>query len=435
MARVLPVVDGPDGITAVGADPSADRRLVRRDTDRRIAVGGIVVALGFLVAAGLTLATGGATWSALHLALAGGAGTAIGALMPFFAAALVAAPPARPALRLGVIASLAVAAVVIAVAVPAVHQAGASLGAGLYLIGLIGLAAATLLPLRRALGMRHRIVIIGYALGVLSVMAGVSLVTAFLGDVGSVGARWGVLKPAHAWLNLIGFVSLVIVTTLVHLAPTVLGARIVGGRTPAVAVVGLAAGVAAVATGFAFGSDMVARAGAALALVGAVAGPAYLLAVVRQEGRGRWTTDLDWHRFTGWSLVAAACWIAVGIGSAAALVLVNGATPAGWSLPIVGIPLVVGGASQAVVAAATHLVPTLGPGGIPGPARARAAAGRGALIRLAVFEVGILGWWAAVALGVGGLAVPATGTLVGAAVVVDLALLALPFGSRGPRPD
>lgn len=435
MPRVLPVVDGPDGITTVGADPSADRRLVRRDTDRRIAVGGVAIALGFLVAAGITLATGNSAWSALHLALAGGAGTAIGALMPFFAAALVAAPPARPDLRIGVIASLGVATVAIAVAVPAAQRAGSLLGAGLYLVGLVGLATATLSPMRRALGVRHRIVIVGYALGVLSVMAGVSLVTAFLHDVAVVQANWGVLKPAHAWLNLIGFVSLVIVTTLIHLAPTVLGARIVGGRLSTIAVVGLAGSVATVATGFAIGSDLVARTGAVLALGAAIAGPAYLVAVVRQEGRGRWTTDLAWHRFTGWSLIAAACWIALGVGAAAVLVLIHGATPAGWSLSLVGIPLVIGGASQAVVGAATHLLPTLGPGGMPGHVRARASAGRGATLRLVLFEVGVLGWWAAVSLPIGGSAVTLSGSLVATAVVADVLLLLAPLrpgpGARG----
>lgn len=432
MPRVLPVVDGPDGITTVGADPSADRRLVRRDTDRRIAVGGVAIALGFLVAAGFVLVTGNAAWSALHLALAGGAGTAIGALMPFFAAALVAAPPARPELRIGVIASLGVAAVTIAVAVPAAQRAGSLLGAGLYLVGLIGLAAATLLPMRRASGVRHRIVIVGYALGVLSVIVGVSLVTAFLHDVGVVQANWGVLKPAHAWLNLIGFVSLVIVSTLIHLAPTVLGARIVSGRLPTIAVVGLATAVGIVATGFAIGSDLVVRMGALLALVAAFTVPAYLVAVVRQEGRGHWTTDLAWHRFTGWSLIAAACWISAGIGAAALLVLAYGARPAGWSLSIVGIPLVIGGASQAVVGAASHLLPTLGPGGMPGHAQARTSAGRGATLRLVLFEAGVLGWWAAISLSIGGPAVALAGATVGTAVVADVLLLAAPLWS-GPR--
>jgi nitrite reductase (NO-forming) len=299
---------------------------------------------------------------------------------------------------------------------------------------LVGLVAATLLPMRRALGVRHRIVVVGYALGLLSVIAGVSLVTAFLHDVAVVQANWGVLKPAHAWLNLIGFVSLVIVTTLIHLAPTVLGARIVGGRLPTIAVVGLAAAVVTVATGLALGSDLVARIGAVLALVAAIAGPAYLAAVVRQEGRGHWTTDLAWHRFTGWSLIAAAGWIAAGIGAAAVLVLIHGATPAGWSLSMVGIPLVIGGASQAVVGAASHLLPTLGPGGMPGHARARASAGRGTTLRVLLFEVGVLGWWAAVSLSIGGLAAVLAGAAVGTAVVADVLLLVAPLWSLARRP-
>jgi hypothetical protein len=59
------------------------------------------VAAAFLVAAAASLTLpAGATrglWLPLHLALAGAATTAIAAVMPFFAAAFAAAPPADAA--------------------------------------------------------------------------------------------------------------------------------------------------------------------------------------------------------------------------------------------------------------------------------------------------------------------------------------------------
>ena len=60
---------------------------------------------------------------------------------------------------------------------------------------------------------------------------------------------WAYLKPAHAWLNLVGFVSLVIATTLLHFFPTVIGARIRRSRVAYATVIGLALGASLVALG------------------------------------------------------------------------------------------------------------------------------------------------------------------------------------------
>ena len=81
MGRNLPVIDGPDGAIAVGADLSSDRRVVRRDIDRQIALAGVALALAFIVAAAVALAVGRGAWTVLHLVLAGAAGTAIVAVM------------------------------------------------------------------------------------------------------------------------------------------------------------------------------------------------------------------------------------------------------------------------------------------------------------------------------------------------------------------
>jgi hypothetical protein len=135
---------------------------------------------------------------------------------------------------------------------------------------------------------------------------------------------------AHAWLNLLGFVSLVVAGTLIHLLPTVLGARIAADRWADAAVAGLALGAPAVAIGMLGGVDVVARAGALSTALGAVA----LVAVAWQaiRVRGRWTTDAGWHRFIVGCLGSAAGWFAVAAALAAAPVVAAGADPAAWSL-------------------------------------------------------------------------------------------------------
>jgi nitrite reductase (NO-forming) len=427
VARTLPVLDGPDGVIAVGADPSSDRRIVRRDLDRRIAIGGVAVSLAFIASTPVALALGGTTWAALHLLLAGAAGTAIAATMPFFAAALAVAPPASPWLRAATIAALAVGAVTIALAVPGGGRVGSLLGAGVYLIGLVGLAAATALPSRRGMGSRRGIIVDGYLAAVAYVIVGVALVLALLHGFAPVVARWALLKPAHAWLNLVGFVGIVVAASYIHLIPTVIGARIVEGRLPRMAIGGLAAGVALVAVGFALGSDAIVRTGAATTFVGVLAVPSSVVAAIRQPGRGRWTSALGWHRFVTWSLTVSACWFAVGIGAAGLLAIVHGASPAAWSLAIVGVPLVVGCIVQAIVASASHLQPT--GGAVAVADRSRARLGWAARTRVVGFQIGAAGLWLGVTWPPADVIRPIAGGLL--VLVVAGALIPLAAGVAG----
>jgi nitrite reductase (NO-forming) len=433
MARALPVIDGPDGPVAVGADPSSDRRVVRRDLDRRIAVGGIGVALGFIAAAPVSIALGGATWTTLHLLLAGAAGTAIAATMPFFAAALSVAPPAPPWLRIATLGLLAPGAVMIAVAVPGAGRTAALLGAGIYLLGLVGLFAATLLPVRRGLGARHGAIVDGYLVAVAFVIVGVGLVLALLHDVAPVVRAWALLKPAHAWLNLIGFVGLVLAATFLHLIPTVLAARIAAGPLPRMAIGGLAIGVALTAGGFALGSDVAVRGGALVTLVGAATVPAYVRATAGQHGRGRWTTELAWHRFVTGTLVASAGWFAIGVGAAALLAVVHGAAAEGWSLAVVGVPLVVGSVLQAIVGSTVHVLPT---GGSSTWSRTRGRLGRAASLRLVGYQIATAILWAALlASGPAALRLDALRLLAGGAIVVLVAAALAPLLGAVARGD
>ena len=120
-----------------------------RADDRRIAALSIVVAAGFLVAALASAVAGGlgasvvSPWLSLHLALAGGASTAIAGVMPFFVAALAAGAPAGPRLRGTAVGLVAVGAALVAVRGIAPDAAWAPvLGGSLYLVGIGAVAHA-----------------------------------------------------------------------------------------------------------------------------------------------------------------------------------------------------------------------------------------------------------------------------------------------------
>jgi hypothetical protein len=114
-------------------------------------------------------------------------------------------------------------------------------------------------------------------------------------------------------------------------------------------------------------------------------------------------------------------------------VLAFGADPLGWSIDAVAGPLVVGWIGLTIVAAATHLLPAVGPGDAAVHARQRQLLGRVATARLAVLDGGVaalaiglpLGWTSLV---MGGAFLAALG--LGAAVALLAA--AVMVGVRRP---
>ena len=376
--------------------PAVTRFRLDRNADRRITAGGIAVAGGFVAAALASLALPAAsrlgTWLPLHLVLAGGAGVAIGSAMHFFSSALSAAPPAPARLRAATLALLAGGAIGVASRAAGGGGALPVLGGIAYLAGIVALFAATFLPLRGALGPRRPLVSLAYGAALADVLAGAALGTLYLGGWLPVVGSWVGLKPAHAWLNLLGFVSLVVTGTLIHLLPTVLGGRMLPRTSSVVAVAGLVVGTPLVALGFAISggpgpaADLIARSGALVVLAGAVGLAGFARTAVR--GRGRWTTDAGWHRLTSWSLVAAVGWFALAVGLAAGRVLIAGATPAGWSVVDVAAPLALGWVVQALVASWSHLLPSIGPGDPRAHARQRRLLGRLASARLLGLNLG-----------------------------------------------
>jgi nitrite reductase (NO-forming) len=447
-ARLLPV-----------PQPAGAPGRTGRDADRRVALAAMAVAAGFVAAGVLALLAGArpglVSWFAVHLVLAGGASTAISGLLPFFASALAAAPAADVRLRAGSVALVAIGAAAVATRGTGMPSWLAIAG-GLAFIAGIGGTGLALRSAGRGRLVRRRIVITaGYGLALASV--GLGAVIGWLAVLGWTPAltAWAYLRPAHAWLNVVGFVSLVVVATLLHLLPTVVGGRIVERRTGAIAVGGIGLGALLVGGGHVLAAlsvgpgapepasaglmtvaGLVVRLGAIVTLVGAVALVAETAFVLR--ARGRWTTEAGWHAMVSGSLVAGVGWFALGIGLAAGRVLVVGASPEAWSTPMVVAPLVLGWAVQVMVGSWTHLLPAVGPGGPTGHAARRAVLARLAVPRLVAWNggVGLLALAALMELpeAVAGAGLLLVGVSLGASVVLVVAALLRTGRAPGPPP-
>ncbi|MDQ3127092.1 MAG: hypothetical protein M3Q66_01360 [Chloroflexota bacterium] len=382
-------------------DPTSLRRrpaAIDRSADRVVAVASIALAVAFLAAAALSLLLPAAdrrgAWLPLHLALAGAATTAIAGVMPFFAAAFAAAPPMDARLRGAAVAAVASGALGVSAGFAGAVTGLAVAGGCVYVAGILLTGAVTIRPLGRALGPSRGLITQGYVAALIEVAIGATLAILLLAGWSPMVEAWGRLKPVHAWLNLVGFVSVVVATTLLHFFPTVVGARIVVRPSARVVVAGLAGGAPLAALGMAIGSDAMARIGAIAVAAGALG--LVVNAAATWRTRARWTTDPGWHGFAIGCLVAAIGWFALGIGLLAARVLIAGAGPAGWAIDPIGGPLVAGWLGLALLGSATHLLPAVGPGDQAAHARQRSVLGRWPAARLIGANAGVagvaLGW-------------------------------------------
>jgi nitrite reductase (NO-forming) len=409
------------------------RTSVSRAADRQVTLAGLAVSAGFLAAALVALALPAPArlglWLSVHLALAGAAGTAVASVLPFFATTLSQATPMGRIVRGGAIALVAGGALSASVGVAASLQPVAVAGAASYVAGLGAISVAAFGPIRGRIRPGRRLILLAYGAAIVQVAIGVSIAGLMLSGYAPIFERWALLKPAHAWLNVLGFVSVIVAATLVHLAPTVVGARIVPRRSAVVAVCGLVVGAPLVALGLALGDDVVARLGGLVELLGAVGLVSHALAVHRD--RGRWTTDPGWHRLTSWSLLAAPAWFLLAVTLASARILERGAVASAWSLDAIVAPLAVGWVVQVLIGSWSQLLPAIGPGDVTAHARQRTVLGRAAAQRFMALNLGValvvLGGaveWAAAS--VAGL------LLCGGAVLASLALfVAASLMSRG----
>ena len=389
---------------------------IRRGDDRRVTFAGLLIAAALLGLAAIARlqppAAGQATWLALHLALAAAAGTAVASVMPFFTTALARVAPARPGPRVAAIVLVAGGALAVTGGVVGDVRPLAVAGGMAYLIGMLLTAANAFLPLRSSLGLGLRAVPLVYAAALGCVLSGAALATAMVAGWQPVVTAWAALKPAHAWLNVFGFLSVVIAATLIHLAPTVAGARIRPRRSGSIALIGLVLGAPIIALGFASGSDALARAGALLELTGAAALVVHGIGV--QRDRGRWTSDAGWHRFAGLSLLSAPVWFLVSVVLATGPIMSSGATPSAWSMVRLTAPLVIGSIAQVLVGSWTHLVPAIGPGDQAVHALQRRRLGWAATPRWVAWN--------------GGLALVVVGGAVGSTEIGTVGAVAVAFG-------
>jgi hypothetical protein len=369
----------------------ARRGPVDRRADRLVAMAAIVIAVAYLVAAILAALLPAAQrlgiWLPLHLAMAGAASTAIAGMMPFFSAAFATTQPVDGRVRWAAVFAVAVGAGAVALGHAANLAIVAVVGGVAFIAGMALTGYATIVPVRRPLARRGGVVTLGYALSLLMVAVGALLATLFLAGVPVVQSAWGSLRPVHAWLNLVGFVSLVIATTLLHFFPTVIGARILRVRSAYLTVIGLALGTALVAVGFAADLDLVVRLGAAATMVGALALAAY--AAQTWRGKRPWSGDEGWHRFAMGGLVSAIAWFEVGAFMAAGRLIVAGADPSAATANVLLGPMVPGWMGLAVLASATHIVPAIGPGDPAAHARQRRLLGQLGGTRLVLADGGI----------------------------------------------
>ncbi len=398
--------------------------------ERRVVLVGIVGAAGFVAAAAIVFLTGLAgsgIWLPLHLALAGGAGLAIAALVPHFTISLAGARPAPGRFRLAGLALIAGGAVTVTVAFPRGLTLIAIVGASAYLAGIVTSAATAFIPARGGLGRRFGVVEAAYGLALGNAAIAVGLAMLRLGDVAAIGGAWLGLKPAHAWLNLVGFLSLVVAATLIHLYPTVVGSRIRSRPALLVLVAGVGFGAPITALGYAVAWAPLAQVGALCVFAGAIA--LALMAVGSWSGRGRWTTDPAWHRLTIGHLSAAVGWFVVGTAILSVDLLAYGVAPAGWSLQHTLGPLIIGWVMQALVGAWSHLLPSVGPGDAARHAAQRRELARGATVRLVAWNIGAglltIGSFAPGWMGFAGAAT------VGATILVSIALLGRALVVRG----
>ncbi len=389
-------------------------------TERHVLTVGLAAAAAFvvaaLVAAATALSSGGPTWAALHLALAGGAVVAIGTFMPHFAVTLAGTRPAPPPQRLAALGLLSAGAIsaVWGVSGPAPWLAG--MGAAAVIGGLAMVVSQVVAPLREPLARRHPIVSAAYGIALAELACGV-----VLGGLVAIGwppvvGAWASLRPAHAWLNLFGAVSLTIFATLVYLAPTVLGARIRASRAMVVATVGLVAGPLVAALGFAVDARAVAIAGAAVTTAGATGQLAYLADTWLR--RGPYTSEHDWRRVAVWHLGLGAAWFWLAL-VAVLVALGTGGELAGWELGTLAVPMVSGWMLQELVGSWTHLVPSVTPGDAARHAAQRRVLAAGGRLRLVAWNAGVAALWLGVLV-----AWPAA-SLLGAVLLAGAALLSV----------
>jgi nitrite reductase (NO-forming) len=381
----------------------------------------------WVLAAGIALvlvATSSApVWLVVHLLLLGGATSAILFWSQHFADTIL-----RKAGRRGPLAVRFVAHTIGAVAVLA------GVMSDVWMLALTGGAvvasvaawhgAALAVRLHRALPSRFAPLVRYYLAAGLALLVGIVL-GVILARSGQPEIAHDRMFVAHVVMNVLGWVGLTVVGTVVLLWPTVLHARIGDGaqRRASVALWSLCAGLAVVGAACLTGVRVGILFGLALYLVGLVVAGLDLAAQARR------TPPVN---FAGWSMGAALLWFGAGVVAFGVRVtLANGWHAAAAAILPLLVPFGVGFVAQLVMAALSYLLPVVFGGG---PARLRATSAE--LDRLGLFRVIVVNGALVLATIP---SVPAGGVFLGVAgatllVPIVLALRALLVARRMPEP-
>ena len=193
----------------------------------------------------------------------------------------------------------------------------------------------------------------------------------------------GRLLVAHLAANILGWMGLTVIGTLLTLWPTILRTKMAAGaeRASRQALPVLGAALATIVGGALLGVISVAALGVMAYLVAALWAlrPALAAARVRPP-----------QSFASWSVLAAVGWLIVSLVWLAGLLLSSTDwSMAGESAHRVTVPLAAGFAAQVLLGALTYLVPVVLGGG---PARVReltTTLERGAALRIAITNVGL----------------------------------------------
>ncbi len=325
-------------------------------------------------------------WLLVHLLLLGAVSNAILIWSTHFAAALLRVPAegSRRAevARLGLFNTGALTVVLgMATDLWAAVLAGALAVAGAVAWHAVVLRRRMSRALTSRFGTTVRFYVAAGALLPVGVALGVALAREDLTE--PVHAR---VALAHVAVNLLGWMGLTVVGTLVTLWPTMLRTQVADGAVRAArqALPVLAASLAVIAVAALAGNRGVVVAG----ILGYLAGLALASRPLLAEARGRPPTG-----YASRAVLAGWIWLA---GSVAALGVVV-ATAADWVQAAeradrLGTPLLVGFAAQLLLGALSYLLPVVLGGGPSVVRTTTAILERGGAARVTVVNLGLLGW-------------------------------------------
>jgi nitrite reductase (NO-forming) len=323
-------------------------------------------------------------WLLIHLLLLGAVTHAILVWSRFFADALLHTRPRPGDRRVQSVRLLVLNAGVVVVLTGVVSDAWpvAALGAGAVGTAVVWHGVSLLLQLRRALPSRFGATVRYYVAAAALLPVGLvlgSLLARGLGD-----PRHDQVMVAHVAVNVLGWMGLTVVGTLLTLWPTMLHTRMAPGAERAArrALPVLVVAVLVVATGALAGLRPV----AALGLAGYLGGLAILAVPLVRAARTRPPAA-----YPTWSIAAAVIWLA---GAVVALAVDFATTPswprAGALFEGVTPALAAGFGAQVLLGALSHLVPVVLGGG-PTPTRsANAVLARGGALRIVMVNGGLL---------------------------------------------